>query len=103
SDGELALIRVNDPHAKDQRAMFGQSPYIINALLSYDNLESGINANVNFNVQGSRLSVVSTGGIPNVYEKPRPTLDFNLKKGVGNRWAVKLAASNLLDSPYTMT
>ncbi len=103
SDGELALIRVNDPHAKGQRVMFGQSPYIINALLSYDNPERGINANVNFNVQGSRLSVVSTGGIPNVYEKPRPTLDFNLKKGVGNRWAVKLAAFNLLDSPYTMT
>ena len=103
SEGELALIRVNDPEANDQRVMFGQSPYIVNALLSYDNAENGINANLNFNVQGSRLSVVSTGGIPNVYEKPRPTLDFNMKKGMGNKWAAKFSATNLLDSPYRMT
>lgn len=103
SDGELALIRVNDPEADDQRVIFGQSPYIVNALLSYDNAENGVNANVNFNVQGSRLSVVSTGGIPNVYEKPRPTLDFNMKKDIGNKWAAKFSATNLLDSPYRMT
>lgn len=103
SEGELALIHVNDPNAKDQRVMFGQSPYIINALLSYDNSGNGINANFNFNVQGERLSVVSTGGIPNVYEQPRPTLDFNLKKGIGNKWSVKFSATNLLDSPYRMT
>jgi TonB-dependent receptor len=103
SAGELALIRVNDPDAEDQREMFGQSPYILNALLSYDNVDNGINANVGFNVQGSRLAVVSTGGIPNVYEKPRPSLDFNLKKAIGNRWGLKFSASNLLDSPYRMT
>ena len=103
SEGELALIRVNDPEAKGQRVMFGQSPYIINALLSYDNFERSINANVNFNVQGERLSVVSTGGIPNVYEQPRPTLDLNVMKGIGDRWAVKFSATNLLDSPYRMT
>lgn len=103
SEGELALIRVNDPAADDRRVMFGQSPYIVNALLSYDNAVKGLNANVNFNVQGSRLSVVSTGGIPNVYEKPRPTLDFNLKKAIANRWALKFSATNLLDSPYRMT
>lgn len=103
SEGELALIRVNDPEADDQRVMFGQSPYIMNALLSYDNAESAINANFNFNVQGPRLAVVSTGGIPNVFEQPRPALDFNLKKGIGNKWSVKFSAANLLDSPYRMT
>jgi TonB-dependent receptor len=103
SDGELALIRINDPDAESQRVMFGQSPYIINALLSYDNSNRAINSNLSFNVQGERLSVVSTGGIPNVYEQPRPTLDFNLKKGISNRWSVKFSGTNLLDSPYTMT
>lgn len=103
SDGELALIRVNDTEADDQRVMFGQSPYIINALLSYDNSESAINANLNFNVQGPRLAVVSTGGIPNVFEQPRPALDFNLRKGISDRWALKFSATNLLDSPYRMT
>jgi TonB-dependent receptor len=103
SPGELALIRVNDPSAKSQRVMFGQSPYIINALLSYDNPDRMINANINFNVQGERLSVVSTGGIPNVYEQPRPVLDFNLKKGFGPKWSAKFSATNLLNSAYRQT
>lgn len=103
SEGELKLIRVNDPDADDQRVMFGQSPYIVNALLSYDNSEKMINANLNFNVQGERLAVVSTGGIPNVYEKPRPTLDFNINKGIGERLTLKASASNILNSPFEMT
>lgn len=103
SEGELALIRINDPGAKSQRAMFGQSPYIVNAILSYDNPEKTINANINLNVQGERLSVVSTGGIPNVFEQPRPTLDFNVKKGLGNNWSMKFAATNLLDAEYKQT
>src|SRR5690606_18751429 len=48
--GELALIRVNDPNADSQRQMFGQSPYIVNALLAYDNPDRKLNANVTFNV-----------------------------------------------------
>lgn len=103
SEGELALIRINDPGASGQRAMFGQSPYIVNAILSYDNPDKTINANINLNVQGERLSVVSTGGIPNVFEQPRPTLDFNLKKGLGNNWSMKFAATNLLDAAYRQT
>jgi TonB-dependent receptor len=103
SEGELALIRVNDPNASNQRVMFGQSPYIVNAILSYDNSDKKINANINLNVQGERLSVVSTGGIPNVFEQPRPTLDFNIKKGLGDKWSMKLAATNLLDAEYKQT
>jgi outer membrane receptor protein involved in Fe transport len=101
--GELALIRVNDPNADSQRQMFGQSPYIVNALLAYDNPDRKLNANVTFNVQGARLSVVSTGGIPNVFEQPRPVLDVNVKKGIGQRWSVKLAAANLLNSEFRQT
>lgn len=100
SPGELALIRVNDPDADDQRVMFGQSPYIINALFSYDDPDRNFNVNLNYNVQGERLSVVSTGGIPNIYEQPRPLLDLNIKKGIGERFSIRVAATNLLNSRY---
>jgi outer membrane receptor protein involved in Fe transport len=103
SEGELKLIRNNDPGASSKRVMFGQSPYIVNAIFGYDNAEKRINANINFNVQGERLSVVSTGGIPNVFEQPRPVLDFNLKKGIARKWSMKVSATNLLDSRYRMT
>jgi outer membrane receptor protein involved in Fe transport len=103
ADGELQLIRVNDPDADSQRAMFGQSPYIVNVLFAYDNPTNRINANINYNVQGERISVVGTGGIPNVFERPRPVLDFNFKKGIGSRWFVKASASNLLNSRFRQT
>ncbi len=101
--GELKLIRNNDPAAKGTRVMFGQSPYIVNAFLSYDNPEKRISANVNFNVQGERLAAVSTGAIPNVFERPRPVLDVNLKKGVSEKFSVKLSAANLLDADVLFT
>lgn len=103
SEGELKLIRNNNSGASSKRLMFGQSPYIVNAILSYDNAQRRINANFNFNVQGERLSVVSTGGVPNVYEQPRPVLDFNLKKGFSDRWSAKFSATNLLNSAYRQT
>lgn len=103
AEGELQLIRVNDPDAKSQRPMFGQSPYIVNVLFAYDNSFKRINANINYNVQGERISVVGTGGIPNVYERPRPVLDFNVKKGIGTRWFVKASAANLLNSRFLQT
>lgn len=102
-EGELRLIRLQNPNAKAQRAMFGQSPYIVNAILSYDNSERRINTNVTFNVQGERIAVVSTGAIPNIYEQARPVLDFNFKKGLSERFSVKLTAANLLNSAYRFT
>ncbi|NJL12905.1 MAG: TonB-dependent receptor [Microscillaceae bacterium] len=100
--GELALIRVNDPAAESTRPLFGQSPYIINALLSYNNLDNGWAANLSFNVQGERLSAVSVGGTPNVFEQPRPMLDFNVSKTLGN-FKIKFSAGNLLNAKYKFT
>lgn len=101
--GELKLIRQNDAGAKSTRVMFGQSPYIVNAIFSYDNAERRINANINFNVQGERLSAVSTGAIPNVFEQPRPVLDFNFKKGISENFGFKFSATNLLNSGFRYT
>jgi outer membrane receptor protein involved in Fe transport len=102
-EGELALIRVNDPEAKSYRPMFGQAPYIINAYLGYENFDNGWSSNVSFNVSGNRLSVVSVGGTPNVFEAPRPMLDANVSKQIDSRWKVKFAAANLLDAQFKFT
>lgn len=103
AEGELKLIRVNDPGADDQRVMFGQSPYIVNMIFSYNHEEKGLHANINYNVQGDRLSVVSTGGTPHVFERSRPVLDFNVRKSMGSRWSLRFSATNLLDSDYAYT
>lgn len=100
--GELSLIRNNDPEAKDTRPLFGQAPYIINGLLSYADNDKGWTANLSFNVLGQRLTAVSVGGTPNVYEQPRPVLDFNVSKAV-NRFKFKFSASNLLNGAFRFT
>lgn len=100
NEGELALIRNNDPEASDKRPMYGQAPYIVNSYLSYDNSESGITANVNFNVSGERLSIVGVGGTPNVFERPVNMLDASVGKSFANGISVRLKAQNLLDAEY---
>ena len=81
--------------------MFGQSPFIVNAFINYKN-KSGINANVNFGVNGKQISVVTIGATPNVYQQSRPLLGFNISKTIQN-FNVKFSATNLLDSKYINT
>ena len=95
---ELTNLRALDPGADDSRSLQGQSPYVFNLDLTYDNFEKRTAAGLYFNLFGRRLSEVSLGGTPNVYEEPRPTLDFTLSKGVNHLYKIKFSARNLLDS-----
>jgi outer membrane receptor for ferrienterochelin and colicin len=98
NDGELQAIREGgNPEADDKREMFGQSPYIVNAFLGYVNDSLGLQANLNFNVAGKKLALVTRGATPNVFEQPRPLLDFNVSKTLSKHWSIKVAASNLLN------
>jgi outer membrane receptor protein involved in Fe transport len=100
NETELALIRVNNPEAESTRPLFGQSPFIVNALLGYESAESGWNINVSYNIIGPRLFLVSTGGTPNIYEQPRNQLDMTIKKSINDRVNLKLSAQNLLNATY---
>ena len=75
---ELSTIHATEPDYPSARVMFGQSPYIINALLSYDNIESGWQSNVSYNVIGKRMVMVILGGTPNIYEQPAGLINFNI-------------------------
>lgn len=107
---ELEGIRATDPDHPEYRPMFGQSPYIINSIVSYDNREKGWNANLSYNVTGEKLAVVIVGGTPNVFMQPRHVLNFNISKKfkVGaedknNKFSLKFSVNNILDSPYTQS
>jgi TonB-dependent receptor len=104
-DKELVVIRSQDSLASATRPMYGQSPYIVNASFGWKNDTTGWAANINFQVSGPRLAVVTKGGTPNVFEQPRPNLGFNLTKKFG--WAdhmqVKFSALNLLNPEYLQT
>jgi outer membrane receptor protein involved in Fe transport len=79
-----------------KRVLQGQSPYIINVNFGYDDLESGLSAGFYFNVFGERLSNVGFGLTPDVFEKPRPQLDFVGSKDFNNL-SFSLKVQNILN------
>ena len=99
NEGELQQIRSLNPEAAATRPMFGQSPYSVNGEISYVNDSLGLNTGINFNMFGPRIAAVSRGGTPNIYEQPRPTLDFSIGKAIGN-WSIRLRARNLFDPKF---
>ncbi len=97
---ELAARRELDPDAPDTRDLQGQSPYLLNTSLSYDDVARGTSAGVFFNVSGRRLSRVGNP-LPDVYEQPSPQLDLTVSQQVfGGLFAIKGSAKNVLGSTY---
>jgi len=95
---ELESIRALDPDHPDSRPLFGQAPYIVNALLAYANNEIGLSANLIYNVTGPRISLVTKGGTPEVFQQPFNGLDFNISKTIGKYFTLTVNADNLLNS-----
>ena len=87
-----------DSSASDTRPLQGQSPYIINLHLAYENPRSGTSITLLYNVFGDRLSDVQLGGTPDVYEKPRHMLDFTLTRSLFGGLNLKMTGKNILNS-----
>ncbi len=98
-ESEVELIQSVDPDRDSRRPLYGQSPFAVNAELAFvDNIKTGINASLSYNIFGERITVV--GGInPDVYEQPRGLLNFSIRKELGN-FAVRFRARNLLNPEY---
>lgn len=87
------------------RAMQGQSPYLLNAGIQYDVEKYGINTTLLFNQIGRRISLVGgsvVGGSdsdqPPIWENPRPVLDFQIaKKVIKNKGEVKLNIADIFN------
>jgi hypothetical protein len=81
------------------RPMFGQAPYIINAIATYKSDSLGITAAVSYNVQGPRLVITGViKGFPDVYEMPRNTIDFKITKKIGKHFNASLTARDILNT-----
>jgi outer membrane receptor protein involved in Fe transport len=95
---ELLPIRELDPNASAKRPLQGQSPFVLNVDVGYDNNSTGTTISVFYNLFGKRLSEVSLGGTPNVYEQPRGALDVTFSQKVWRGLSFKASARNLLDA-----
>lgn len=101
-ENELRIKQALDSTASDTRELQGQSPFTLNLDLAYENYETGTSIGLYYNVFGRRLSVVSLGATPDVFERPRPQLDFTASQQFRSV-TVKVSAKNLLNSAYRET
>jgi outer membrane receptor protein involved in Fe transport len=84
---------------EDTREMAGQSPWVVNAGLTYNNYETGLAAGLFYNVKGETLSIVGAGLFPDIYIESFHSLNFSLNKKFGEEQNTKMEVkvSNILD------
>ena len=100
SEDELALRTLGLREGEtlgDSRPLQGQSPYLVNAGVDYNNVEKGFRGGLYFNVQGKTLEVVGDGFYPDVYTMPFNSLNLNLNKQFKNNTSLTLRVRNILN------
>jgi hypothetical protein len=79
------------------RPLQGQSPYVANFQMGYDNKDKGLSLSLLFNVFGERISEAGTSGKPDVYEQPFNQLDFVYSHKLFDTLKLSIKVQNLLD------
>ncbi|MFC0774001.1 TonB-dependent receptor [Terrimonas alba] len=85
------------------RPLQGQSPYLVNAGLQYNSKNTIWNGSLLYNRVGQRLALVGINdlGFPDIYERPRNQVDFQLAKKVFNKKGeVKITWADLLNPAF---
>lgn len=91
---ETDLLFVRDKN----RPMYGQSPYIVNAGLYYQNESNTLSISILYNIFGKRIIGIGTPEKPNVYEMPRNNIDLTLIKKFGESLSFKFGIKDLLNN-----
>ena len=100
----FSRVQIAEPQEGDllaptstRRYLEGQSPYVLNAFLGYDNDRSGTNARVLFNTFGRRIAFVGGNHLPDVYELPVHTMDVTLAQRVHKNLTLSFNVLNMLN------
>jgi len=104
--GNLALIKSkvdksNDLRASQDRPLQGQSPYLINSGLNFQDPKSGVGINVVYNRIGKRIYQVGNSGYLSIEESPRNLIDFQISKRVFEKGDIKLTIGDILSENST--
>jgi len=99
-DEDLRAIDSNYLDMGTTRPFQGQSPFLANANIYYKNDSAGITSSLTFNIFGKRLYEIGATGNPDIYEMPRPLLNFNITKTVKDNWDLRFSAGNILNARF---
>ena len=90
------------PSLSGKRKLQGQSPYVVNFNLAYNNPESGLSGMLLYNIVGERIYEISGNQnlLNNFLEQPRHQLDLSLGKTISDKIKAKLNVKNILNDRY---
>ena len=102
---ELAALRNEQAQGRrlnieDTRPFQGQSPYIINFALSHVSDALQWENTLSFNIFGERLSYVTGALDPDVYEQPRPSLNFVSTRQLNEHLNLGVKVMNILNMEF---
>lgn len=81
-----------------KRALMGQSPYIVNGGLYFQNDDNGWQYALLYNVLGKRIYRVGSADTnPTVYEMPRHVMDFSVTKNFKNGLQLKAGVQDIFN------
>ncbi len=84
----------------ETRPLQGQSPYVANLQIGYDDEERDFSATMLFNMVGERIVEVGVLGAPDKKEQPTPDLDLVFQWRMFDLFNFKAEFGNLLDSEF---
>lgn len=85
---------------KKERRMQGQSPYMINVGLFYDNYDLGTGVSLVYNRFGERISEVGLSGYEDTKEMGKDLLDLTITKKIFDNFEVKFSINDLLNQDH---
>ena len=111
SQSEFETRQRLDSNIKSYRPFPYQSPYILNLMLIYENIENGLGAAVYANIFGPRLASNGAGAAPDIFEIygkpdengrlkseiPTPDLNIRVQKSFMDRLNASISVNNILD------
>lgn len=108
--GNLAVIRSRVDLSESggiasnkERALQGQSPYVVNLQLGWEDADRGTRATLVYNASGKRITDVGALGAPDSYELAVHQVDLVASQELVGGLKVGLKLQNLLDWPRKQT
>lgn len=106
----------NSNRGDRRRPLQGQSPWLVNAILNYDNVRWGSRISLSYNYTADRINVVGNNdiagdgipipgggdtesGFPDIMEKGRGVLDFSILQRITKWLQIKASVQDLLNNP----
>ena len=79
----------------------GQSPYVVNTGLYYQNDSLGFQGSLLYNVFGPRMYLLGRAGLPSIGELPFNSLDLAFSKTFHKHYVLSIGVQNILDQTLT--